>query len=201
MKRFSRDFTLKEKIIILILSLVLIVALYYFVVDRPVRNAVTNTVSEREDLEVQLTALNQKVSSLQQMQSEMDSYSGDSASGKMGSYNNSKAELDELNELLKNTESYDISFDAVTRSGNLVRRSFSLTFTASDYAQAEELITNLCEGEWRCLVSDISMASSDSNLSQGNVEVGINATFYETMVGGTADSGLPADTESTSEEE
>ena len=36
--------------------------------------------------------------------------------------------------------------------------------------------------------------SQEGDFSQGGVNVGLAATFYETMTGGTPDSGLPADT-------
>ena len=57
MKLMSRDFTLKEKIILLVLALVLLGTLYYFGVDQPVRRAINNTVSEREMLNTELTGL------------------------------------------------------------------------------------------------------------------------------------------------
>ena len=200
MKIMSRDFTLKEKIMLLILALVLLGTLYYFAVDQPVRRAIDNTVSERENLEIELTALQLKMATLNRMKSELSTLTGDTSYGEMGSYNNSEAELNELNQLLQDTTSYDISFDSVTREGDLVRRTFSLTFTASDYDKAEDLITKLCEGEWRCLVSEISFNSPDSDLSQGIVDVGLKATFYETMADGTADSGLPADSAADTQE-
>ena len=196
MKLMSRDFTLKEKIVLLVLALVLLGAFYYFCVDQPVRHAISNTVSEREELTTELAGLNQTVATLKRMQTELDTLEGNTVYGKMGSYNNSKAELDELNTILKAAQSYDISFNDVTREDNLIRRSFSLTFTVSDYDEAQEMVTKLCQGEWRCIVSDISFASPDSDLSQGSVSVGLDATFYETMVDGTADSGLPDDTDS-----
>lgn len=200
MKIMSRDFTLKEKIVLILLAVVLLGTLYYFVVDQPVRRAIAETTNEREDLQIQLSALQIKMATLNKMKSELTTLTGDAAFGEMGSYNNSAAELNELNQLLQDTTGYDISFDSVTRDGDLVRRTFSLTFTASDYDKAEDLITKLCEGEWRCLVSEITFNSPDSDLSKGAVNVGLKATFYETMADGTADSGLPEDTSSDSQE-
>lgn len=115
----------------------------------------------------------------------------------MGSYNNVKAELEELNQVLQEADTYDISFSDVTREGDLIRRTFSLTFSAADYTKAEELISKLCKGQWRCLVSGINFVSQDGDFAQGGVNVGLAATFYETMTGGTPDSGLPADTSAT----
>lgn len=194
MKIMSRDFTTREKIMLLLLTIILLGAGYYVVVDQPVRIAISNAKSQQDELNTELMLLQTKAASLSQMQSELDYIEQGTSLGKMGSYNNSKAELDELNQLLKDANTYDISFSDVTRDGDLIRRSFSLTFSASDYNKAAELVKSLCSGEWRCIISDLRVVSDGDDLNVGSVNVGVTATFYETMQGGQADSGLPADT-------
>ncbi len=199
MKVMSRDFTLKEKILLILLSLILIGVLYYLAVDRPVREALSEAQSQQETLNIELTALQQKIMILSRMQQELDAIQSDSSFGKMGSYNNAQAELDELNQLLRDADTYDVSFSNVTRDGDLIRRTFNLTFSASSYSKAVELLERLCNGELRCLISGISIVSQEDDFSQDGVNVGLSATFYETMVGGTPDSGLPADTSASTE--
>lgn len=194
MKIMSRDFTTREKIMLLILTLILLAAGYYVVVDQPIRTAINEARSQQEELNTELMFLQTKAAALSSMQSELESIEQGESLGKMGSYNNSKAELDELNRLLKAADTYDISFSNVTRDGDLIRRAFSLTFSASDYDKAAELVKSLCSGEWRCIVSDIRVVGEEDDLRAGKVNVGVTATFYETMQGGSADSGLPADT-------
>lgn len=194
MKIMSRDFTVREKIMLLVLTLILLAVGYYLVVDQPIRTAINEAKSQQEELSTEMMLLQTKAASLSRMQSELDSIEQGGSLGKMGSYNNSKAELDELNQLLQDANTYDISFSDVTRDGELIRRSFSLTFSASDYNKAADLVNSLCTGEWRCIVSDLRFVAGDDNLETGSVNVGITATFYETMQGGKADSGLPADT-------
>ena len=197
MKLMSRDFTLKEKIMLLVLTIILLGAVYYLAVDQPVRNAISEAVSEQENLNTELMILQQKAALLSRMQNELDTIQSNGTYGEMGSYNNAKAELEELNQVLQEADTYDISFSNVTRDGDLIRRTFSLTFSASDYSKAEELISKLCKGQWRCLVSGINFVSQEGDFAQGGVNVGLAATFYETMTGGTPDSGLPADTSAT----
>ena len=194
MKIMSRDFTLREKILLLVLAVIVIIGFYYIGVDQPVRDAVNQAKSQQDALNTELTILQAKADSLTRMQSEMEEIQKDETLGEMGSYNNSKAELDELNQILQDADSYDIRFSDVTRDGNLIRRAFSLTFSAADYDKAQELVERLCTNQWRCLVSDIRFAAKGDNLEDGGVNVGVTATFYETMVDGKADSGLPADT-------
>ena len=194
MKVMSRDFTLKEKILLIILTAILLGAVYYLAVDRPVRSALSEAASQQENLNTELLVLQQKAAALAKMQNELNTIQGNASYGQMGSYNNAKAELEELNQVLQDADTYDISFSNVTRDGDLIRRTFSLTFSASDYNKAEDLITRLCEGQWRCLISNINFVSQEKNFEEGGVNVGLSATFYETMTGGTPDSGLPADT-------
>lgn len=194
MKIMSRDFTVREKIMLLVLTLILLAVGYYLVVDQPIRTAINEAKSQQEELSTEMMLLQTKAASLSRMQSELDSIEQGGSLGKMESYNNSKAELDELNQLLQDANTYDISFSDVTRDGDLIRRSFSLTFSASDYNKAADLVNSLCTGEWRCIVSDLRFVAGDDNLETGSVNVGVTATFYETMQGGKADSGLPADT-------
>ena len=193
MKIMSRDFTTREKIMLLVLTLILLAAGYYAVIDQPIRTAINEAKSQQDELNTELMLLQTKAASLSRMQSELDSIEQSGSLGKMGSYNNSKAELDELNQLLQDANTYDISFSDVTRDGDLIRRSFSLTFSAADYDKAADLVNRLCTGEWRCIVSDLRYVAAGDNLNTGSVNVGVTATFYETMQGGKADSGLPAD--------
>ena len=199
MKLMSRDFTLKEKILLGILTVILLGAVYYLAVDQPVRSAISEAVSEQENLNTELAVLQQKAATLSRMQNELETIQGNASYGQMGSYNNAKAELDELNQLLRDADTYDVSFSNVTRDGDLIRRTFNLTFSASSYSKAVELLERLCNGELRCLISGISIVSQEDDFSQDGVNVGLSATFYETMVGGTPDSGLPADTSASTE--
>ena len=101
MKIMSRDFTTREKIMLLVLTLILLAAGYYAVIDQPIRTAINEAKSQQDELNTELMLLQTKAASLSRMQSELDSIEQSGSLGKMGSYNNSKAELDELNQLLQ----------------------------------------------------------------------------------------------------
>ena len=137
MKVLSRDFTLKEKILLLILSLALIGLAYYQFIDQSVRSELAIAQSEKESLQVELDAVQMRLAQLKKMEQEMADLSGDTSLGIMGSYNNSKAEIALLNDILGDTQQYSITFSDVTRNGDLIRRNFSLQFTASDYEEAK----------------------------------------------------------------
>ena len=195
MKILSRDFTRTEKIILAILALVLVGLAYYQFVDKRVRESIEKANAEAEAIRVELTAVEAKIQRMEEMQAELDSIH-------MGSYNNSKEELAFLNDVLKSALQYSITFSNVTRDGDQIRRNFSLQFTTADYAAMERLINQLCNSKLRCLINDISYSVTRYNYSAEDrerygvdwyerVNVNCTATFFETMVGGTEDAGLP----------
>ena len=111
----------------------------------------------------------------------------------MGSYNNSKAEVAFLNDILADTLQYSISFADVTRSGDQIRRNFTLQFRTADYAAMRKVIDGLLTSPYRCLVGDIQCSMGQERDGAGYVSANVTATFFETMEGGTPDAGLPED--------
>ena len=194
MKVLSRDFSTREKILMLILCLLLLGIAYYRFVSLPVREAIANAEDQCELLSLELTAAQQRVAALERMRAELEELTASSTLSAMGSYNNSKAELALLNDILSDTLQYTIAFSSVTREGDQIRRNFALQFTADSYDAMQTAVERLSRSEYRCLISDMSCTASDTN--RNIVTVNATATFYETMVGGVIDEGLPADSSS-----
>ena len=189
MKIMSRDFTRFEKILIVVLALILLGLAYYQFVDKPVRQAITNAEAEAQTLQIELDAAQARLAAAKKLQDNMDAIEASGQKSWMGSYNNSKAEIAFLNAILADTLQYSVSFANVTRSGDQIRRSFTLQYRTQNYEAAHEVMSRLVQSHDRCLVS----AASFSMGRDGFVNVSQSATFYETMVGGTPDAGLPAD--------
>ena len=203
MKRLSRDFTRGEKALLLLLALVLLGLTYYLVVDRPVRAALESARAEKEAIMTELTTLQGRIARMEKMEQELKAIQANPGVSQMGSYNNSKAELDFLNELLDETDEYTVTFTDVTRDGDQVRRNFSLKFAVQDFTTAERLLRRIYSCEMRCLINDLNYSRTRTYYNSADrlryardyyerVNVDATATFYETMVGGTADAGLPA---------
>ena len=189
MKVLSRDFTKKEKILLVLLGIIMVGLAYYRFVDMEVRDSIAKSKAEAENLQLEFTTLQARVTFLQNLQNQLDSMKESGELSYMPSYNNSKEEVDFLNDILADTIGYSVSFANVTRKGDQIRRSFALQYTTENYKEAEEIIRKLGEYKNRCLVGDIRCAITDA----GEVTFSASAIFYETMSGGTPDAGLPAD--------
>ena len=198
MKILSREFTPKEKVLVLILCLLLLGLAYYQFVDQPVREALANAQAEAEALNTELTAVEAKLAKMRRMRNEMDDITAGGTASEMGSYNNSKAEIAFLNDVLSSAVKYTITFSDVTRNGDQIRRNFTLQFTASTYEAAEELLSRLSASHYRCLIGDVRCtAARNGDVLSEEITVNATATFFETMVGGTPDAGLPASEKAT----
>jgi Tfp pilus assembly protein PilO len=200
MKILSRDFTLRERVLIGLLALILVLLSYYRFVDQPVRTAINSANAEKMSIETELEAVRAKVAVVNSMRNELEDIDASGKKSRMESYNNSKAELALLNDILTSAVDYSISFAEVTRDGDQIRRGFSLQFVANDYSTVEKILEDLAKSPYRCLVGDITCAGSSRSDGGTVVNVSATATFFETMVGGTPDSGLPADTAAENEE-
>ena len=72
---------------------------------------------------------------------------------------------------------------------------FTLQYETTSYKTAQKILESLCESRDRCLVGDIRCNITET----GTTTVNAAATFYETMVGGTPDAGLPTDSAAVNE--
>jgi hypothetical protein len=192
MKLMTREFTTREKVLILILSLILIALLYYQFIDQPVRRQLEAAQSEAEDLSMELQIVEARLGELRRMRTEMDTLIASGTASEMGSYNNSKEEMAILNDVLQHTQQYSISFADVTRDGDQIRRNFTLLFAVNDYASMEKVIKELADSDCRCLIGDVQCSQGTKRDQKTDfITVNATATFFETMVGGTPDAGLP----------
>lgn len=195
MKVMSRNFSRTEKLLILALILILLGLVYYQFVDKEVRQTIANAESETEMLQTELDIAQTRLAKLKKTQSNLDELEAQGRLSWMSSYNASKEEVAFLNEILADTLQYSITFSNVTRSGNQIRRNFTLQYQTDSYAAAQEIMDRLCAGRNRCLVSDVRCTIDTQDI----VTVVESATFYETLVGGTPDAGLPADSAAAKE--
>lgn len=177
------NFSKKEKFMLILLMILLIGLIYYRFIYLNVNNKIQAANGQADALQTEIDAANARLSKIRSMESK------DTLMQRMGSYNNIKTETAYLNTALADIPDYSVTFDEVTRDGNLIRRNFQLQYTASSYASAVEIIKYLTEGECRCMISDISCKIGTG----GETTMNVYGTFYETMVGGTADSALPAE--------
>ncbi len=193
MKILSRDFTKKEKALIVILCILIIALCYYKFVYVNTNDAIKSAQSEQYNLQDEQVIATAKLAKLQKMQDEIDELKKDGSISIMPSYNASREEVSFLDDVLKGTTDYDIVFTTVTRSGNQIRRNLTISFKTDTYDKAVSVVEKLYGSDIRLLIGDINWKVDSSKTKGSQVSVSLAATFFETMVGGVEDAGLPAE--------
>ena len=184
MRLLSRDFTLPEKLILLALVLILMGLGYYQFVDQPIRRGIEEAHAERDNLQLELDAINRRISDYRRREEEL--IEAKEIRQEMPSYNQSEAELQILNGILTSANQYALAFDKITLDGNQIRRNFQISFTAPNFETAKGIFSRLSASRIRCLVGDIEC--SGINVEDGDtVNVKAGGTFYETRVNGITD--------------
>ena len=194
----SREINAKEKVLLVILVLIILGFAYYRFVDQPVRKNLAKAEAEYSSLQSELTEVRVKIRELQRMQDEIDEITSGGKDSFMPSYNNAKEELALLNDILnESVTQYSVSFTSVSRYKDQIRRDFKLDFTTPDYESMKVVIDKLTGVDYRCMIGDcncnVIRVRNQNNEETTALSVSTTATFYETMVGGTADAGLPPD--------
>ncbi|MBE5841652.1 MAG: type II secretion system protein M [Butyrivibrio sp.] len=201
MKTFGREFTVREKVLLLVMVIIMLGALYYLMVFEPVTSEIHQAELAKQSLQDELLIAESRAAQIVNMRNEMEaSEQAGRSFTYMPSYNASNIEIDYLHDVLEtNADDYLINFNQITRSGNQIRRHFSLSFTARSYEVAKKIISELEASEIRCLIGDISVSSSEESVIDGDVGISCVATFYETMYDAVEDSELPEDSAQSSQ--
>ena len=193
MRILSRDFTLAEKALFIALGAVLAGLIYYQFFYVPVKNDVENTTQERDMLQSQVLTMESRLARLQQMEADLEKFEASGNPSRMPSYSNDNSAviLALFNQVLRGLP-YNVNRVRLTEEGNQIRRYYTLQFATDNFASAKRIVASLAHGDSRCLLSSLSYAVSFNAENQSSVVVSLELAFYETMVGGTPDIGLPS---------
>lgn len=184
----SREFTTREKILLLVLCVLLLGIVYYEFIVKDVDETIKQY--DTEDLETELLIEQTKAQSIMDMEAEMKNTKAETDSV-VASYNNIKNEISALNDIFAAASTYNFDFNQAMKDGDAVRRDINISFTAGSYSTAERIIEKLHDCKYRCLIRNISInTSSGEGISSGSVSVSMTVTFFETMYNANTTDGL-----------
>ena len=193
----NRKLKVREIVIVFVLFVALIALLYYRFVHTwyVAQVAAYDTASiDTEIMTEQARALK-----LKEMEEAIEE-SKDRGDGVVESYNNLKAEINELNDIFADAVDWNFSFDQAQATGQAERRNITATYSAIDYESAKEMLQKLHDSKYRNLIRDLSISNtsldkqkirfSQKNLNEGPIQIRFTVTFYETLVGADTTDGL-----------
>lgn len=188
MRLLSRDFTVWEKIVLLILVLALMGLGYYRFIDQPVRQGIEEAHAQRDKLLLDLADVDARVQAYIDRVDEMQQ--AKELRHAMPSYNGSEEELRILNDALDASQNYAFNVDKITLSGNQIRRNFTFTFSTPSFESAQGIFSRLSNSRVRCLIGNVDCGGIAVTESGAEINIRADGTFYETLEGATLDAPL-----------
>ncbi len=186
MPQLSKQFTRREKILLLVLCLLLLGALYFWLVHIPVSNSLAELQGQQTQAQNQISALQAKDARLRQMRQELEQLKNEENAAVTPSYNNLENVVAFLNAAMGSAQDYSLSFQEVslTQDSSIVRRSIQMSFVAGSFEQAKEMVLSLRGSPYRCQLSNLSMSQAQqsdtsSGLGAGVVQISLTITFFE----------------------
>ena len=172
----KKGLSAREKVLLLILLVMGIFAAYYYMFYIPTLEDITYYQEETVFLDEQIVVAEGKSAKLVMMKKELDAIkSGDMSNVKvLPLYDNSGNVMSSLSAILSQASQYNISFGGVTESEGIVRRDISLNFSAGSYDAAKKILSDIYNGEYRCLMKDLHISQSANGCS-----INVQITYFE----------------------
>jgi len=156
---FSRKFSTREKILMLILVLLLIGELYYVLVQRRVEREFAEALSRTETATVTYELESVKAAKKQNMEDKIQEAEQDSSIRPLPDFDNSTNVVAYLNGVMASTDEYHLVFNAVDYSNYVAMRSINMSFSCWGYSTVENIVAQLEDGPYYCEVIGLSMSA------------------------------------------
>ena len=172
----------RESLMLVFLVVLLIGVGYYMGFYTPLQNELASIASQCSNIDTQITTSMAKISRMDDMQEELDEILSRPADQitEIAPYDNKEVVLNQLYGILGQAQDYSLNFtDPEVQKDGTVRRNISMTFRCADYDSAKAIIRDLTDSHWRCLVSNLSIASESENMMENGVTVTATITFFE----------------------
>lgn len=171
----------REMILVVFLLILVMGVVYYTGFYVPLQEELAAVSQQALEIDGQIAGSAAKIASMNAMQAELDEIFSDPHREitEIAPYDNKEVVLNQLNSILRRSEEYSLQFlEPAIQENGTVRRNVVMHFRCADYASAKAIIQSLTQSRWRCLVSNLSVSSSEDIL-QGMVEVDATITFFE----------------------
>lgn len=186
----NRPFTTREKVMLVILSLLIIGICYYKFLLEPINDQIESynqLAAGEQDIITQNMALVQKK---REMEQELEAiFAANPNPDPIPNYDNSGVLMVELHSILDGTVDYTLSFSdtSLLSGGYLLRRPVRLDFAVETYGQARAIIDKLHDSKNINQISDLSITrvNGETRLTRltdediNTISVSMVITYFE----------------------
>ena len=175
-----KKMTVREKVLMGILGVLVLFCVYYFVFLVPVTEKIDACVNESLSIEEQLVIYDATAEKKKMMESELEAiFNGEKGDVKeLPEYDNSQNVMNQLSYILADAEKYEISFSSVEEEDSTVRRGVTLNFTCKTYELAKRILSSVSKSDYRCILKDLYINTNENN-GETSYNVIADVVFFE----------------------
>lgn len=179
-----RSFTRREKVMLVILALVLMVGLYFLCVHRPVEASLAKEAAEQEELDLQIQVAQVRLEQRNKMQAELDEIFAlpKDQITVMPAYNNLETLMVQFDSIFMGLEP-KLNFPEIKVNEGVVTRPIEFEFEAPSYDEARAILTRLTRTGQRSLLEGLSINPKET------VRVNRRGQVVETLSGWSIQQG------------
>ncbi len=208
----NREFTKKEKLLLVACLLLALGIFYYQFIFKGVRQRISEYSTDGLQSEIEVEQ--QRSAQIASMQKVIED-NKDVKRGDLMVYNNLANEIHLVGEIMKRkAEAVSISWETPVLNGTTVRRGANITFTTRRYKHLKEILQSFHDCMYRCVTQDLTVADNSPTSRTVNARVGgrmtsvsmtqtrrgikhstrmsvsFHVTFFETIEGASTTEGL-----------
>lgn len=153
-----RQLTTREWMLLALLGIILLIGGYILLYYNPTTTERDRCISETEACRQQIEAAQVRLEDKRRMERELDElFAVNPDPLSIPDYDNIKPVMFELNTILARTLNYTLSFSTVDATQTIIRRQISMSFTTGTYESAKEVLQQLHDSEYRCMLDGVSI--------------------------------------------
>lgn len=169
----NREFTKREKILLLILTVLVIVMGYYKLLLEPINNQIEHYHSLTQEEQLQTVRM-------EQMEAEIAQAKAAGIERTIPDYDNSAMLLPQLYQIMGSTREYAMDFDEITFEGNIAVRPVQIEFETADYQKARRVIDKLYAAGYAMQIEDMTIQETRTT-DKRSVRTYLRITFFEAV--------------------
>lgn len=175
------SFTKREKIVLLVLAVALVIGVYFIFIFYPVKTRLEEIDIEKINAEDETTISMAVLEKYRNMKDELEDILAmpEEELTYMPEYDNVETLTLYFNTVFAETAP-NLSFSNPQINGNVASRTISFNFTADSYQSAKNILTLLTGSGFRCLMQNVSISPNEGkDVERDKLTISGNIVFYE----------------------
>ena len=176
----NREFTKREKVLLLIFAVLLIAVGYYKLLLEPINSQIESYRSLTQEEQMQMDTAQLQAARMKQMEAEIAQAKAAGIERTIPDYDSSAVLLPQLYQIMDSTIEYAMDFDEITFEGNIAARPVQIEFETANYQKARRVIDKLCTTGYAMQIEDMTIQEARTT-NKRSVHTYLSITFFEAV--------------------